>query len=267
MHMLLRTIRPSLGPLIALTVAAAARAQQPSSRAASALAYVRDSLSIDSLVPVVPTDSLRALYRRVPTAADPRPVVQALQCEAYRLWYRYGRAAEIAEDRVRAAEWRPESDTAIVRVFRMVSLEWFFPVGPRACGVSPDTPYVPDRLRYPRQDPNRPQRVFPRGSSVDSLRLGRSFFEAVLTDRRSGRDTVIALAGRADLAFQWPVGVSLALFDETHTDHIFVITLTRPGDDYLARGTYPIIGNQHLGARNVVEASLQGTPELSTFNR
>src|SRR5512138_2072605 len=141
MHVLLRTIRASLTSVIALTVAAAAHAQQPSSRAVNTLAYVRDSLSIDSLVPLVPTDSLRALYRSVPTAADPKPVVHALQCEAYRLWYRYGRAAEIAEDRVRAAEWRPESDTAIVRVFRMASLDWFFP-GPRACGVSADAPYV-----------------------------------------------------------------------------------------------------------------------------
>ena len=266
MHSPFRTIRATFVLVIASTASVPVDAQAPSNRAAAYLAYVRDSLSIDSIVPLVPTDSLRALYSKVPIAADPKPIVQALQCEAYRLWYRYGRAAEIAEDRVRVSEWMPQLDTAIVRVYRMVSLDWYFPVGPRHCGVSANTPYVPERLQYPLRDPSRPTRVFPAGSSIDSLRRGRSYFEAILTDRRSGRDSVIALAGRAELTFRGPVGLDLVLYDETHTDHIFVITLIHPGAEYLGRGTYPIIAAQRIGARDVVEAYLQGTSELSAYD-
>src|SRR5262245_8408325 len=81
-------------------------------------AFLRDSALIDSMARRVPVDSLRRLYRAVTVAPDPFSVVRAIQCESYRLWYTYGAAAEVAEDRVRAAEWKAESDSIVTKTLR-----------------------------------------------------------------------------------------------------------------------------------------------------
>src|SRR6476620_10488624 len=132
---------------------ASASAQRPDS-----LAYIRDSTLIDSLARLLPVDSLRDLYRRVPGAADPVSVIRAIQCESYRLSYTFGRAADIAEERVASAEWPPNVTAAVRRALDSAAKGFLFPTRP-VCGIADDAIRAPERLRFSPRAPWTPPYV------------------------------------------------------------------------------------------------------------
>jgi len=263
--------RSALSFVFALTLTAAACVPPGPARTADwvrdSLAYLRDSALVDSLARYVPTDSLRALYRRVAIGPDPVSAVHAIPCEGYHLWYTYGHAAWVAEERVRAAEWTPERDSAVLRALdaaaddlkRRAHARLFDGTlyGDTACAVARDAPRIIERLRH-RPRPPSWRRSLPRGSSRDSLRLGPSYFEATLSAKLAGRDTTIELAGSATVWLQMGYSVSLDLRDHLHATDRFVITMSRSGPELFSPGSYPIVGSDDLsGVPDVVSASIQ----------
>src|SRR6478672_3750071 len=52
--------------------------------------WLRDSIVVDSVSRTVPTDSLQHLFRTLLGSPDPAPVLQEIDCEQFRLSWRYG---------------------------------------------------------------------------------------------------------------------------------------------------------------------------------
>jgi hypothetical protein len=220
------------------------------------LAYIRDSTAIDSLSHFVPVDSLRQLYRRLPRENDPVSTMRALRCEAYRLWYAYGRPAEMAEDRIAAAEWTPDLRDAVHKATEIVRRELFLP-SRSTCGLDDQMPRAPLRLRYAPQAPWRPQFVRP-GSSLDVIRGGATVFEGTMTAHINGRDTTITLAGSADIR-RGEDFAELRMVDKLRAQQIIGLYIWIAGAPFLYPGSYPILGSDDVrGAPNVGAVYTQG---------
>ena len=211
---------------------------------ADSLRYVRDSTTIDSLSRLVPVDSIRRLYQQFVGASDAPSALFALQCERYRLWYVFGHAGEIAEDRVRVQEWQPELFPRIRASFEAAIPRATIPRIPthRGCGIPDDAPFAPDRLRYAPIVPWRPAYVN-RGSSLDVVRRGETLFEGTLRAHIGNQDTSIMVAGSATLGLRSPQSFELRLDDKLNRDIVGFYFRLSPSP-FFYRGTYPILESE-----------------------
>ncbi len=258
MRRLLRVFITCFAGLIAL-VAPPAVAQRPRTpeetraldslqRIRDSIAYARELATADSIIPFIPTDSLRALYRAVATGADPIAAIKAIPCEAYRLWHKYGYPADIAEQRIRGREWTEEHDASIRRAF-----DTLYHAGPYHTGLTSALPTrvgcgggdgaPPARRAWAPVDPRTFDRFLSRGLSRDSLRLGPTYFEGAASIRHAGQDSTVEFAGRANIQFTSDMFLELRLNDWTRKNDITGFYFRRSGPQLLRAGTYPIVGN------------------------
>jgi hypothetical protein len=275
--MLKRNSFARLCPLVVVLLQASRAAAQPASPDIAtyrrdSLDRVRDSVSIDSLSRLVPTDSLRALYRVFPTTDDPAGVLAVIQCTGYRLWWRYGEGANVAEDRVRAGEWTRSLQPSIARQLDAVRASRRIPLPTRIrCGVADDAPTVPVNLKYRSLIPVPPELAYkgPRSLVRDRFHMRGSFFEGQIV----GRQTV-DLEGTAVL--RWHGDRLLALVFDDYTrrpGEIISITLRHAGAEHLRPGTYPIFESNAatpVGVSNFMTVYNQAwplIPAISSFDR
>jgi len=209
------------------------------------LRYVRDSVTIDSVSRLVPVDSIRRLYRDFVNSSDPRSALFGLQCESYRLRYAFGYAGEIADDRVRVEEWKPELFSRIRAALDAAISPLTMPRLPTrvGCGVPDNAPFAPDRLRYPPLPPWRPTYV-QSGSSLDVIERGETLFEGKMTARLVGRDTEIAVAGSASLSLRNERSLELRLDDKLNGKEIIGFYFRLSPGPFFYRGTYPILDEE-----------------------
>ncbi|HEY2853745.1 MAG TPA: hypothetical protein VGJ18_12915 [Gemmatimonadaceae bacterium] len=244
---------------IALAISGGSVAAQSDSAVAASFRrdssqYVRDSISVDSLSRIVPVDSLRRLYEMLYSSADPRPLAQQVECEAFRQFLSYGVAARIAQKRVRdavVARLDPDAEDRLSSKMAHTTIE----DDRLTCGAARPLSKVPARLRRAPTPPQRLRSTLERARIRDSLRrAGAMDFEATVSGSANAE-----LAGSASLTWWTPELLGINLLDYLYPPSIISITFVRRGAEFFRVGSYPIAKNEDrdAAAPGVVGAYVQ----------